>query len=226
MSNNFNQSSTGINIEVSIFYDGIMSQINFDENIERVKINTYEHFVYIDYGNLSSDIDLDDLITYDIEKVDMTLYNEIMGGDFDLYEWENYILPNYDLEELCEKLDLLKLPYKKHYHIITVTGYSQGDIEEVIILTDKLKELWGTETINLPNLKEEITHYFYDSPISAWVYINNEEYVIEEINGCYDIDYSKEEVINYLMSATPDAMNKDVLLSELEEIIPDEVEYL
>ena len=47
-SNNFNQSSTGVNIETNIYYDSDMSQINFNESF--VKISDRKYF-FTDFGN-------------------------------------------------------------------------------------------------------------------------------------------------------------------------------
>ena len=127
-----------------------------------------------------------------------------------------------DLEEIKSTLDLLGLDYTTHYDIVTVKGYGQGDTAEVIILTDKLKEAWGVDNINLDELKEEITHFFYDTPMIARVTVNDEEYFIEDYDGCYGVDYSKEFIINYITNLIDytHVENNLALRKELEKVIP------
>ena len=232
--NNFNMSSTGINIETNIGYDEIMGQINFDENINRVDVNGVEYFVYSDYGNIDTDISIDDLIKYDLES--NTLLNDLKvyhnKEDIKKEDYQEYFdmleddLSYMDLEEIQEVLYDMSVPYTTHYKIVNITGYSQGDYASVIILTDKLKEVWGVAKLNIVDVKQNITNYFYDTPLRAVVTVNNEDYFIEGYDGYYQFDYSKEEVIKALIHDTPNTINKTILRAELEKVIPTEPKYL
>ena len=213
MSNNFNQSSTGVNIEESIFYDNDMSSINFNENIEQVRINGHEYFLYINYGNLNSDICIDDLLTFDTSSLDLDAQIQL---DNDL----SYM----DLEETINTLESHDIPYTKHYTMITVTGYSQGDNGDVIVM-HKLKEVWGVKQLDMDSIKEDLANYFYNTPLRAIVTINDEEYPLDELDGYYNFDYDKEEVIKALIHDTPDSIDKVALRAELDKVIPTEPKY-
>jgi len=231
--NNFNQSSTGINIDCNAGYDQDMSQFNFDENIARSE-KFKDYFVYINCGNMGSkNIDLDDLYKFDETRLNQVkfykfLMNELGNFYSDLKELDIKdilvdMMYSYTLEELDRLISCSGIEYEKLYEIVSVTGYSQGDQADIIILTEVLKEVWGCEEINLDDLKTEISHYFYDSPMIVRCDINNEEFISEKFDGSYQ-EYDKNEFIEEILNNFKE-LNQDLLRSELEGVLPKSLEY-
>jgi len=228
--NNFNKSGTGINIECDIAYDTFQAQMNFDENIDRVKINGEEYYIYSDYGNIDTDIDIDDLITYDLntvthDKVEEYYENKIHAifddYPFDYEDTLNTIdndLSYMDIHETINTLDLLGIKYTKHYETIAVTGYGQGDFATVLIIGNALE-------YNLKALEAELTNYFFDTPIVARITINDEELYIEDYDGYYIDEYDKDKVIAWVMDNVTVKVDMSVLLLELDKVVPETLEY-
>jgi len=241
--NNYNQSSTGLNIDLNLSYDIFGSQTNFNENIVRSN-NFKDFFVYVDYDNLSyklgydpKKIDIDDLYKFDETRVNKIkfmkhiinelgyIYSDIK--DLSIRDMCNDHLEFNDINDLYCLILSSDIKYKKLYDVINITGYSQGDQASIIVLSDIFCKAWGCDTIDLDSLTEEIKHYFYDSPIIARITINDEEYYNEELDGMYlyyDEDQKEifiNEVIKYYNNLDP-----ILLRSELEKIVPNELNYV
>jgi len=56
MRNNFDCSSSGVNVEVDICFDTYLSQINFHDNFKKAQDNN-NVLIYTDYGNIATDVD-------------------------------------------------------------------------------------------------------------------------------------------------------------------------
>jgi len=246
LQNNYDTSSSGLDLEVNIFLDTDMSQINFDENITENKY--LGKYIYTDFGNLAYHlkkkwghgdmvgiydlIDLDDLYTFEGGRGDklklikflVSEYGEYYSDlkDLEITEIIESIFDN-GLNEIDNIISNSGISYKKLYEIIPITGYSQGDRDEVIILTEFLKELWGIDKIDLDSTSVDITHYFYDSPIHARCEINGEEYISEKFDGQY-IEFDKGEFIEEVVSQFKG--DKTLLKAELEKITPNTLEYI
>ena len=239
-------SNTGLNIECNLFYDTDASQWNFDENISK---NDYlDMYIYTNFNNLGyflknkwnrSDIkniydgiDLNDLYTFENNREDKIKLIKFLKREFGAYysdlkdmdvtEILEYYLSNNDLGELHEIIDCSGITYKKHYGIIEVVGYSQGDYAEVLILTDYLKEIWGSDKIDMNSVKGEIEHYFYDTPLFAQCEINGEEYIAETMDGYY-VEFDKEDFITDIVDQFDG--DKKLLKDELESIVPTDIDY-
>jgi len=239
--NNFNVSNSGINITTTIGYDTDLSQIYFDENIVRSE-NFDDFWIYTNYGNLdcklgydSKKIDYEDLYSCNesqenLEKLCKFLENEF-GADYNniLNYSINDLLGEFsygmDLNEYDYFLECTGIYFKKHYKIISVSGYGQGDFADVIILTDVLKDIWGVNEIDINLLRVQISNYFYDSPAIVRVYINDIEY-IDTLDGLYIEygEYDKYDLIARILNEFKD-LDKIILMDELDEIIPNELDY-
>lgn len=253
--NNYNCSSSGLNIEVSVFKDTWLSKINFDDNIARFDFDK-DLFLYTDFGNLtyhmrdkykndkldiSSCWEVRDFIKIDnskplrfylkfiLEYLGYTLPYDYFKG-FTVDYAIDFIIDNYtDFEELQEHLDdFEKIDYKLLVDIIEVTGYSQGDYARVVIFSDLIKEIWGSEEIDLDALSTDITHYFYDAPMTARVTVNGEEFISEKYDGMYEewneLEYDKSDFIAEITENFED-IDSVLLKAELEEILPSELSY-
>jgi hypothetical protein len=231
--NNFNMSNTGLNVEVNIGYDQFMSQINFDENIDLIDIKNNEYFIYSYYGNIDTNIDLNDLFEFDLMDISLkaicTFNNlDINNCDEDdrislIEEFENYQLSNLSLEEIEIAFNDLEIEYKKLYDVVSISGYNQRDNEDVIILTDQLKKVWGVDNINMEQLKTQLEHYFYDAPVIVWVTINDHDLYLS-LNGEYlewnELEYNKEDVIDEIIDQ---AIGEEVITANDVELLRDEL---
>lgn len=162
MRNNYNTSSSGIDIEASIFLDGEMSSINFQENFVCIESGILKgKWMYVDFGNLfytakKYDIDLKNPEISELIEVEDTKYNRVIMTKFLVdeqyaeYSWikENLTVQNmleefrglvYD-DDIIDCLDNLKISYKQKYFEGSTRGYSQGDYAEYVYLPDLLRE--------------------------------------------------------------------------------------
>ena len=148
--NNFNESSTGINIEGTFFYDIDSSQREFDENFGLL---SKSNFIYNPYGQTDTTISF----TVKASKQNLVEYLNDVVGDFDWVEEsrsdlmdevinQNDIdLLNYnEVKATLEDYNIELIPNTKIKSIVT-KGYSQGDYAKVLYFPKKLKELWGKD---------------------------------------------------------------------------------
>ena len=213
--NNYNQSSTGENIELHCFYDGDLSQIYFNDfESENTRI---------DFGR--------DSIMFLIGDADKPYFSELdlkaksKQAIFDLCLDFNFIdysvsLNDYKKSEYIS--DLLKVTHKQYYELITSQfywhdlkekiqhdfyisrGYSQGDAVYIVSIDKPIDNA----------MREYINHILWDSPVYIRAKINDNEYdedsflndlyewdrykIIERIKGLSISQYAKEWLINAL----------------------------
>ena len=132
--------------------------------------------------------------------------------DFSLYGANNPY--GFGGDELLEKYNL-KLEFINDYKKIKIRGYSQGDYAEIYYSPSDIKTLWGKEP-NEAELNDMFTNYFYDSPISAKITINDIEYNYD--HSTYEWD--REEFIKSVEKQS------GVAASEFENYIPKTLDYL
>jgi hypothetical protein len=208
MINNYDKSSTGINIELHVSYDSSLAQFEFNENFTHMANATTRYgskdvYYYIDNGNIALDDVRDNVELKGDTQAMRSWLKEIRdfnneevpgfdtwGRDTLVREVKNELgfldampsLGNYeDLNH--EYLDAynLELYPKDEIERVSIRGYSQGDYAEIIVNVTALKAAWGTEGIDLDSIKWDFTHYFYDSPLCGCIKINDTEYF-------YDLD--------------------------------------
>lgn len=229
MKTNFDTSSTGISIEADISYDFYLSRMNFEK--------------YIDYENIPEDVGVYnpkyvgvydeefipaiDIKAYKVKKADLVEACEEFApyyGDYESMTKDELVdeLLNMSIYDLEPKRwtrnksihDFLNVEtnYKIHYS----TGYSQGELTQVFY-SDDLED----------SITKFIDHLYWDSLVYARIDINGEENYLEDIHGCYmewNEGYEKEKAINELVKLNPE-LDEELLRGELEEVLPDEVEY-
>lgn len=259
-SNNFNTSSTGINIDFLIGYDEDMSRCNFDENIYRFdnSDNFPAEYLYINYGNLKYELaniwkikpdnfrydmlDFSDIITIDDTRQNTVLLKRFLISNSNytysdlngvcVYELFEDIVSNEYIEDFSDKLlllDNLSISYIKHYSIINVAGYSQGDARDVLILDNVLLKVWGCSKIDRVSLHDEIFNYFFDSPIIARATINDVDFISETYDGVYNnymtaTAYDRDILIKEVIANYP-TLDATILHDELIDILPIELNH-
>lgn len=215
--NNFDTSSSGVNIEFAGSYDTWLSQQEFDENFSRIRDNNRHTavFFYDDWGNIKSPESIGDVfkISPKITKKELLEY---MGG------WENdykrdivFDILNKNIKDFTDFEDILTL--RKGFETIETRGYCQGDFCKVLINTNALKKCWGKQP-DTKELSEEIDHLFWDCPIFARVTINDKEFNYDE----YDLDrydWQREEFAELV------AKDSGVDVNTLLAIMPEHLDY-
>jgi len=233
MENNFNTSTTGINIEVSVEFDADMARMNWDENFKRVDDG---EFAYIDFGNLSGDMPEIQPLPRQKGKIidaiclaeDFWLTKAEMQKEYTqeeiVDEISDYFMNKEEVLEFFEEHDIKT--NSDELAEVSITGYSQGDYATILVNTKEFEKVLGIK-FNESNYTEYFTNLFYSQPLYARATINGEEYYSENFDGQY-VEFDKEEYISELIEnvlAENTEIDKNVLRDELEEIVPDYPEY-
>lgn len=228
--NNFDQSSSGVNLELSCFFDIDASQRDFQESFERVERDTPKGFygdVYF-FTNYGDDVFIEnDARNYKIECDSKTMIkrmHDFVGGDLREFMRECEINSKDDVNVLLgqfesyvgyesEYLDFLDQYFDLDFIIYQTRGYSQGDA--VTVLIDK-------KTYN-ERLESHIDHLFWDAPIYARLTINDDEdvYLDENIDR-YDYD---KDVMICEFEKSYNGEYKSVIIEFLESELPESPEY-
>lgn len=228
--NNYDISSSGINIETSVFYDNFLAQSNWDESFIEIKKDWIpQEYMFTAYDQLPDNrLELENLINLPDTKRNLTLlryetvtrkgylyYSEVRDN-YTVLELLKLLLDNGDTLELLDELDL---EYTLNFKTITTRGYDQGDYTNVLIPTKTLSELWGCgQDKVMEGLQETIDNLFWDMSICCRVTINEEDYY-PECDGSYE--YDKDEVVEELLKVVK-GVDLAVLKRELEDTLPDE----
>ena len=193
--NNFNQSSTGLNITVSAFYDIDLSRFYFKEAFFTIKEGREDLLIYCE-GNFSEfekeySFSKAELLVAFVDHMGDTYGRSDFLNDFktnmgfsyskackdDLVEHVKHELYySYEWHNFCEKAG-----FKANFDIVVSRGYSQGDYREVIVP----HKFWGVVGIPKPecvqsNLGGYIDNLLWDCPIYCRFTANEEEFFIDE----------------------------------------------
>ena len=234
MSNNYDTSTTGVDIEFSVIADSFISGQDFTENFHTVIESGYRTsglYQYTEWGQ-EEEVNLSDLKAIDYKntlKRDLLTY--ALGEDWNYYsKTEIRGMNKQDLIDLVESdsdLDYMDLEEIEewasennfglgldHYEIIETRGYSQGDYAQVLIRNELVSD----------DLKKSINHFFWDAPVSYTLIVDGEDYCIEEdIEDMYE--YDADEVYKICEKLFAEHDKKDVILEFIKENAPEYAEY-
>lgn len=203
--NNFDQSSTGLNITVAAFRDTDLSRFYFEDAFFTIKEGRKESLVYCE-GNFSDfekeySFTLQEfkgaLIDYmcdrycslvnlkdEVKRYTGSTWSKVKKEDLidyaknSLYNEENWI-------DFCEKSQ-----FKPNFDIVISRGYCQGDYRKVIVP----HKFWDIVGIPKPldvqsNLSGYIDNLLWDCPIYCRFTVNEEEFFIDEsLKNSYEWD--------------------------------------
>jgi hypothetical protein len=208
---NFDQSSTGLDIELSIFKDTDQSQRDFEECFNIIQQCGYhQHTIaaYTDFGNIDPDFDFNDSTNYDFTKKDLIAAMKKVNiwdqetakyKGYDLYkatkqELIDFAKEEYNYSDFAEFLENFTPNFVK----VSTRGNCQGDFAEVIfskkVITYLEKECNKPFSELLPALETTIDNLFWDSPIYARIEIESQEYYLDELlPDLYN--YDKDQMI-------------------------------
>ena len=208
--NNFDQSSTGVNIEFIHFFDTSMAYDYFKTDIERIKNNIY---MYIGGGEYNKNSYLPTIKRPDDKKLEL-LQKQLIKEDGDRYDdlalddvWEQFLDDLYEYDWIDPKdesefyviLEKYGIEYTLNHSIIYSYGYSQGDIAIVVVP-------YGKD--NDKGFRDYIGHLFWDTPYYGVLNVNNKEYYLcDYLEDCYDI--SEDDVVDVLRKIGEELSEKE-----------------
>lgn len=212
--NNYDNSSTGINIECWAYYDTDLSRIWFKDAINKHGDLYYYNSDYEDVKSIRDFIEIDSKASHE-ELADLAnelnewcYYDEY--SDEDLRELildaePEMIMNRYWHEQLGSTLHL-----KPEFTLYRTRGYCQGDIETVLYKGDSMSAL----------IHDSIDHLFWDAPVRAEVIINGKGYEYDSI-----YEWKKSEFISDIMNKY-EGDNPDYVRKSLDKMLPEELNYV
>lgn len=246
--NNYDQSSSGLNLELTCFRDTERSYMEFEESFKRVKDGLW---VYTNFGNVSDEFNLSDANNYQftvkefkkafIKSYDSSLSAYYIGKPFGKLTKAELIelleCQAYDSDEIA---DFYKDNFKPLFDIVKTRGYCQGDYAEVIITPSYKKYLSGNgqdyDTI-ADKVSDNIDRLFWDAPIYCRLSVDDEiEFYLDQyLTDCYKWD--KDQLITQFKIVQTDLFYKtdasnfesleqlDSVLGFLADNLPDYPDY-
>ena len=216
--NNFDTSTTGINIEFMGCYDSHIAMHEWQENFKSINDNVY---FYTDYGQLNfNDITFRIKGTIHEKRKYIRDNHQSIKLKANEVEYDLLFCIGHDLLDLyCDKDNIfngykLEIVPSTPLTAVTVRGYSQGDTATVYYSPAMFKKLWGKAPIE-SELRKDFTHYFRDSPILATLTINGSEYY-------YNLNPYDWQRAEWLASVSQAAA---IPLETLENIVPKELDH-
>ena len=231
--NNYDKSSTGIDIECICQYDTDLSRMHFEENFKVLQHNghrTQSVLYFIENGNVpdSSGIKftvkgdketkikhLMEITHFDREEIeqwnDDTMDSEIIGHESDIN------LINYALDKLPDYKGLEFVP-SKNLIALGSTGYSQGDYSTVLYCPEDLEKAWGSYP-KQESIQKMVNHYLWGSPIYARFEINGKEYRYDDMPEYNEYEWDRDAFIAYV------SKESGIEADKLESFVPEYPEY-
>ncbi len=232
--NNFNKSSTGIDIECRCSYDTDRSRRDFEENIKILQHSGYRSTsvgYYIDNGNVPDDDGikftvkgskadkvkyLAEQTSFEAEEIetwdDDTLNMEILGYESDVN------LINYALDKMPDAPKGLEFVPTKNLIAISTNGYSQGDYSVVLYCPEDIEKAWG-KMPEEKDIQKMVNHYYWDAPIYCQIEINGTEYNYWDMPDYDDYEFKRDEFITYV------SKESGVAAGEIENLVPEHPDY-
>lgn len=217
MINNYDQSSTGINIELNIHYDCDLARNELEDFIQEPEVLALrDRRGCIDYIVLAPDLSTPYLSLSALRRMTKEQLTVLQLMNFGTgYDYTKQEL----IDELSRvtKADYLtelhrNTPYRDLPYTYNVNGYSQGDNCRVYDMYPEGKAPYDREYIN---------HLLWDAPIYGTLSVNGEEYYIDQyLDNSYE--YDTEALLRNLADHTelsPEA------LQQIEKLLPSELEY-
>lgn len=246
--NNYDISSTGVNLELSVSWDNDLSRMYFDESFHVLQYSGYRQhsiLVFNWFGNTDqSDFDFSDIENYTFTKSDLiewlkeAFYTSELNDLSTCYFNKPFSkLSKNELLELIESeiydyQDEFKLRFTPTYQTIVSRGYCQGDYSEIIFtksLLDKMREGLTsckdkTDQEIAEYFQDDIDHLLWDSPLYARLTIDDEEYYLDDFQNDH-YSYDKEETIEHVKN-TLKHEKLDIIIKFLTDNLPDQPDYI
>ena len=202
---NYDQSSTGVDLSLTVFADADLSRMEFSENmkvIHQSNRNGDGYFWFTNYGqreapgSVGDCLDLSSVTAREARawlvgylKSEWFSVRDIVRECFDVYDadWNEYLsetIADFDMVEyLRDGLPDGGIGIER-YATCSVSGYSQGDY--AIVLYDP--SIWTGEY----DPQAWFNHLFYDAPTYAMLTVDGTEFdLVEALEDYYDWDRDK-----------------------------------
>ena len=239
--NNFDQSSSGINLTLSCFRDTLMSAMDFEESFRIIQHGGYSTnciAVYTEFGNVSDEFDFSDADNYQFTVrefreaflnagYDKELSQHYFGKPFTkLNRSELVEFLEYQTYDNSERAEFFQENFTPLYETIITLGHCQGDYAEVIItrqFKEFLKENGRTFEQSEQGLSDTIDNLFWNAPIHCRLEIDKDEFYIDELlPDVYEWD--KDDVLE-LIAKNLEHPENVYILKWLEQALPEYPEY-
>ncbi len=218
MVNNFDMSSSGINLSLDVFRDGDLSQENFTENFTSMG-GASDHFQFIDCGNFKSR-NLIDLSSYGFLRKELTSALLALEDICRINEWSNRLYQkSYGrlskaeaaefLEEAAHSLlvpeDIISL-YREHltpaFHSVRVCGSCQGDVATVIFFEDDVAEYqYECQAGFLSSMTKYFENLFYRAPVKFELDVGGKTLDFEDIELDSEYEWCASEFVSKAVGA-------------------------
>lgn len=229
--NNFNQSSTGYNIELDVFFDTDTSRSWFDDCFKLVSSGSFS-LLNSRYRNVNiyaydlSNFELFDLDNW-ITPTKKALYNLLLSQEFAGYlsdfndkslSWFNKYSYHLTVNELLEVLsdcdekeNIIIENFEPKFTVVSSRGHCQGDYVEVIYFKEDYN---NNETLDFKN---EI----WNSPLYARFTVNDTEFYIDEnLKDPYSYDVDEFVSVITKLIGNSGIKDKQTVIEELTELLP------
>lgn len=229
--NNFDCSSTGINIECSVCYSTTGSQTIFEDTYKVVR-NKHRvrdlciRMIDFDYKPPETLGDVGVFKTGKQGPIPKQIACDILN-EYSEYSYDTESFTHKELLDELKNIDIKYLPqimegdYCSYYHLdkkyalYGSSGYCQGDFTYV---------LCGAETCK--NYHHLIDRELWDCPVEACVVIANVRYDYNELMPD-PYDWDKEKFITKVVDAyTQDTEVKQFVSRQLNNMLPEELNYV
>lgn len=234
--NNFDKSSTGVNIEFLGMMDTDRSQMDFRENIEIIQHDGYQTTsigYYIDNGNVKGFDEIEFTVKgktavlrkyiidngryYSLDEVKKMKKAELVELFMETLDRNRKeLLIDFAMDKL-ENIDGLEVVPNKELNVITTRGYSQGDYAKVIYCPSDLKECWGNDP-KKEDIQKMVDHYYWDAPVWARFTIDGKEYDYFDMPEYDEYEWEPDKFAAYVSkeSGVPEDQLKPLLPKHLE----------
>lgn len=236
--NNYDSSTTGLNVELDCFRDTDLSSFWFEDSFTCVSRDSFS-LLNSSYRGVSilayqlPDFELFDLDNWKV-PTKAKLYDLILNklyngctGTFNTETKDQYGKLSYKLTK-PELLEFLSGTYEEDYHefivrnfepkfkVVSSRGYCQGDYAEVIYMPEE----YNTEDpLNFDN-------ELWGTPIYCRLTVNDEEFYIDsEMKDQYE--YNEDEITSIITKLINDSDigNKELAIAEALALLPSEPDY-
>jgi hypothetical protein len=243
---NYDQSSSGLNLDLSIFFDTERSRFEFDECfnvLQHSRYRTHSILEYLDFGNVAPSFDFADLTNYNFTKKE--LIQALKAGGYwdqgsakylgyDLYKSTKQELIDYLLEagRYDDIAEFLKEHFTANYETLVSRGYCQGDQSEIVYSKQAIE--WLTKETNKaweelkPILQKEADNLLWDSPIYGRLTINEDEIYLDELLKDPYI-YDKDQLLSDFVKTYQSKFSENefkIIVDFLSDNLPEYLDYV
>lgn len=239
--NNFDKSSSGVNLTLNCFHDTDRSRSDFEESfhiLQHAGFRQHSVLVFNQFGNFDvTDFDLTDYENYDPKSYTVKDLKKMLLDDGYFFKDVMQMSKADMVQELAGSevfQEFLQENAKPTFTTLTSRGYSQGDYIEIILTKDiieyyvsSFEELKTAEQV-AEFLQSTIDHLLWDAPIYARLEIetdqgDNEFYFDEYLTDYYN--YDKDQLLQ-IFNDNYSGDHKVYIGEWLADNLPDHADYM